>query len=724
MSSTSAREISGPPQAAKVDGEEENVHDFWKPMDGLLRSVTSLVPTSPHPEPPPREDHTQVHTKINDLHARLDMLEGSLSMQPEAVGMMSMHSLQSPVSVDANGLATPERAASAETVPLSPTDGPQVVRAATVKSNFVFPVPGPQGQPANPIAMAEFENVHQTFDRMFKLEDSIIQDAASEDQKPAPEIHSVPDPAARACQMLWGGPTAPQEDDTILSWITNFYGSVTTAHGINRVFDDHNGILRRVFWFALFITSFILLVMTLSSTFNGFFEGEIVTNVNFEDASNVLPMMTICNVSPLRCACEAFYDADLINNDDHLKKIVPYACNEVVAYQEAQTFTVDANNKRTSYDVLERVDQKIDYARTRQLMLAFPDSRKLSCDNGDYTKDWVKAQVQAGSMSQFDLLQYAGYGDRGRLIRFCKHTDPETGDKASCMGDEYWSNPFFTASMGACHTLNPCHGFPVGEACDEDADCGHESEDSDDLQTKRIAGGVCNADGRCECNLCKAGTGCKVMQQLKPGKNQGIRLVANINAYLDAAIYSARRAIFNPGLLVHMHTQADKGAFGTAVTAGPGRVTELVIQQHKENKEQAFPFTNCSFKSITETETCEQNCLARVQAIRCCNLDIQQMQDGRFPTLAVADPTGDMISIDSPTLGCNAFDPDQNECMEEQTRLASEGTICLDAVRYEKTKCLNSKSQALNCELCTLNSNSEPQNLDPKPPFQHTRSEL
>ena len=34
-----------------------------------------------------------------------------------------------------------------------------------------------------------------------------------------------------------------------------------------------------------------------------------------------------------------------------------------------------------------------------------------------------------------------------------------------------WSTPWVHATHGVCHTWNPCQGFPVGDACDSDADC-------------------------------------------------------------------------------------------------------------------------------------------------------------------------------------------------------------------------------------------------------------
>jgi hypothetical protein len=41
-------------------------------------------------------------------------------------------------------------------------------------------------------------------------------------------------------------------DDNPWSYFERFAGGTTTAHGINRVFDDDSGIIRRIFWLACF----------------------------------------------------------------------------------------------------------------------------------------------------------------------------------------------------------------------------------------------------------------------------------------------------------------------------------------------------------------------------------------------------------------------------------------------------------------------------------------
>ena len=52
--------------------------------------------------------------------------------------------------------------------------------------------------------------------------------------------------------FFWGGPMMAVSDDNPWSYFERFAGGTTTAHGINRVFDDDSGIVRRIFWFCAF----------------------------------------------------------------------------------------------------------------------------------------------------------------------------------------------------------------------------------------------------------------------------------------------------------------------------------------------------------------------------------------------------------------------------------------------------------------------------------------
>lgn len=317
---------------------------------------------------------------------------------------------------------------------------------------------------------------------------------------------------------VWGGPVAPFEDDTIASWMHSYFSGFTTAHGINRAYDDNNGMCRSVFWVCAFFISFVILIFQLQSSFEDYFSAATTTNIETRDGSNVLPMMTFCNLSPIRCGCDGFYDPEIRDNDEYLAKVLPFLCGAVLGYDESFTGDVDASGKRINIQILESARARVDFTKTRNKMRDFAST--LTCDNGVYTKAWFVASIKEGTLTMQDLMNYAGYHDRGRLLRFCQSKDDVTGDKVSCMDDRYWSPAKIDEQFGACHTLNPCHDFPVGQECEEDEDCQSELG-------PRVEGGTCRS-GVCECTLCKAGSDCKVISQLKPGRGEGVRVVLNV----------------------------------------------------------------------------------------------------------------------------------------------------------------------------------------------------
>lgn len=114
----------------------------------------------------------------------------------------------------------------------------------------------------------------------------------------------IGDKIAGACDAMWGGPVAPRENDTIISWFSNFCGGVTTAHGINRVFDEGQGPVRRIFWILFFLASFIVLWFLVNSAIVQYMQADVATSIYTEDGSSIMPMVTVCNSSPLRCGCE------------------------------------------------------------------------------------------------------------------------------------------------------------------------------------------------------------------------------------------------------------------------------------------------------------------------------------------------------------------------------------------------------------------------------------
>ncbi len=135
--------------------------------------------------------------------------------------------------------------------------------------------------------------------KIFALDESAKGKADEENKKTG-----IGEKIASACDSMWGGPVAPREDDTILSWFGNFCGGVTTAHGINRVFDEGQGPVRRIFWIVFFLASFVVLWILVDKAIKQYLQADVTTSIYSEDGSSTMPMITVCNSSPLRCGCE------------------------------------------------------------------------------------------------------------------------------------------------------------------------------------------------------------------------------------------------------------------------------------------------------------------------------------------------------------------------------------------------------------------------------------
>ena len=160
---------------------------------------------------------------------------------------------------------------------------------------------------------------------------------------------------------------------------------------------------------------------------------------------------------------QAFYDPIMIAN--HFDIVLPYVCGSVIAYKETFTGAIDAvTGKRISdRPVLEELaSTEVDIEKTKQNIEAFTSNPEnlINCDNGPYTKEYFKSQVQAaaagtGKLTTLDVINYAGYVSRARLLRFCMAPDPLTGEKTNCDDDHFWSPAEISENLGACHTFNP-----------------------------------------------------------------------------------------------------------------------------------------------------------------------------------------------------------------------------------------------------------------------------
>ena len=194
----------------------------------------------------------------------------------------------------------------------------------------------------------------------------------------------------------------------------------------------------------------------------------------------LLPMVTVCNIAPIRCSCSAFYDPRLLASPAWTS-VIPYICGSALVMKNTTWEPVDAKGNAKSYDILEDAIKYVDLELTKAQMLAYPASSKLSCATANYTDDAIVERIITNSLRAQDLYGYAGYSDRTRILRGCMAVDTNpssatAGQKVSCADDTWWSAPTYDPAYGACHTFNPCHGFPVGDNCKTDADCAHDSD--------------------------------------------------------------------------------------------------------------------------------------------------------------------------------------------------------------------------------------------------------
>ena len=308
--------------------------------------------------------------------------------------------------------------------------------------------------------------------------------------------------------------------------------------------------------------------------------------------------------SAVRCSCEAFYDEEVLAN--HFDKILPYLCFEFLVFRDMESDTADPLNRspdlagvdditgnRESYTTCEKANLMVDREKTvaniARMRAAGTLAAKTSvCGTENrYTMAWFKQQVKDSDLSYMDLIMYAGYTRRTQILKECMIVDSEVGSptfgqKVSCMGDEWWSDMWVDENYGACHTFNPCTGFPVGTPCEEDAECDHDlnknaitSKNSSLPKHAQVEGGFCESDAKprtCQCRLCKAGTGCKQGVQSRAGRGNGMRMMLNAAVDEDAPIGSAGRSQWSPGVMVHMHSHFDQGQTKDAFVVPPGQV--------------------------------------------------------------------------------------------------------------------------------------------------------
>jgi hypothetical protein len=280
------------------------------------------------------------------------------------------------------------------------------------------------------------------------------------------------------CSLLWGGPIQPTSADSFWTWSTRVFGAVTTAHGINRVFDDNNGVLRRVFWLVVFLGGFGMTWFYCEQAVASYLSKGVVTVLAQEQHDGELPQVTVCGGSPVRCSCEGLYDERVLNRS--FAKILPFLCAQHLVFLDgdaagAPDLVLDpVTGQRVSFTTNEQAGKMVDVEQTLARINAERSAGQLrltTCGSGAYSTDWFVDRVLSSELRQVDLFLYAGYTDRDLLVRECKLVDHVLGSRTkgqqiSCMDDNFWSPVWFDEERGACHTFNPCQGFPIGRSCE------------------------------------------------------------------------------------------------------------------------------------------------------------------------------------------------------------------------------------------------------------------
>jgi hypothetical protein len=187
----------------------------------------------------------------------------------------------------------------------------------------------------------------------------------------------------------------------------------------------------------------------------------VITVLSDGEHQGVLPMVSLCSLSPVQCSCEAFYEPEIIN--DHFEKVLPFICRETLVFKDTSPDTIDATGKITAYSTLEDILNFVDIPKTKA-KLNSSSIQNLNCDNvpaDGINKDWIKAKIISGTFTRADLYEYAGHTRRTQIVKDCTLTDstvgsPTFGKKISCNGDDFWGEQFMDEARGVCNVFNPC----------------------------------------------------------------------------------------------------------------------------------------------------------------------------------------------------------------------------------------------------------------------------
>ena len=184
----------------------------------------------------------------------------------------------------------------------------------------------------------------------------------------------------------------------------HYFGSETTSHGINQVFAENNGPIRRIAWFVAYILSTFGVYYLVADIMRAYVEAFTATSIEVRQHDGLMPMVTICSQSPIRCGCEAFYHPDVLSNTTLAAAFFPYICAPLISYTGAATADAAAA-------------PAVDAAATIRNMAVF--SGAIDCDRDGHTAAALVRRARDGALTLQDLYAYAGQ----RLAHQCLLTD-------------------------------------------------------------------------------------------------------------------------------------------------------------------------------------------------------------------------------------------------------------------------------------------------------------
>ena len=225
--------------------------------------------------------------------------------------------------------------------------------------------------------------------------------------------------------------------------------------------------LCRSVWYMILLVLGIVGVcyLSLHSEVSAFFEADVSPVASFVKHNGVLPSATVCAASGVRCTCEGFYADRVRESDSLLRRVLPFLCSEVVVYeQDAGMPDVDPWGWPKDYILIEDSGARVNVSATRQRMLQFVAANKTrACGPGgnddrlhNQSANAFVEKVEAGALLPIDVLSYAGLQQLSDLVRECTAVDAVSGDKVSCLGQEYWRlsrAAVWSAAEGPCVDL-------------------------------------------------------------------------------------------------------------------------------------------------------------------------------------------------------------------------------------------------------------------------------